>query len=250
MRLALEALRQAATSGLSHPLRSALGALAVAVAVATSALVAASLDGVARYARETTARTFGADTFVLARIASPGTLSRRELAEKQQRNRPLQRADERFLERYAEAQVIYAPNAQRRADVVFGGRKFEGAAVVGTSAELAEMRDLTLGEGRFLLPVDDQRAAQVAVLGADVAEALFPGLDPLGRRVRLAGRGFSVVGVQARQGTTAGSSLDRYVFVPLPAFERAFGARETLEIYARAAPGASSGPERPTTSTC
>jgi putative ABC transport system permease protein len=230
-RLLLEALRQAAASARSHPLRSGLGALAVAASVATVAVVGAALDGVQRFARESTARSFGADTFLIAKIASPGSLSRRELADKQARNRPLRRAEARFLERYAEGRVVYAPSAQRVADATAGSRKYEGAAVTGTTASLADVRDVALEAGRFLDAADEVRAAQVAVIGAELAETLFPGLDPLGRRVRIAGRGFTVVGVQAAQGVTAGTNLDRYVYVPLTAFERAFGASDGLVVY-------------------
>jgi putative ABC transport system permease protein len=74
----------------------------------------------------------------------------------------------------------------------------------------------------------------VVVIGRDVADALFPGLDPLGRKVRVGGRLFEVVGVQARLGTAAGASQDRYVWMPLTTWERIFGAPETLQVFARA----------------
>jgi putative ABC transport system permease protein len=48
------------------------------------------------------------------------------------------------------------------------------------------------------------------------------------------GRRFEIVGVQSRLGTAAGASLDRQVFVPLAAYERAFGAPDTLQVFARA----------------
>ena len=67
-----EIVRQAAATLYGHPLRSSLGALAIAVAVATIVMVVTALDGVRRYAEATTARTFGSDTFVIAQVASPG----------------------------------------------------------------------------------------------------------------------------------------------------------------------------------
>ena len=115
---AREALGQAARTALAHPLRSGLGALAMAVGVATVAIVITALQGLADFARATTARTFGSDTFVLARIASPGSIGRRELEEKLERNPSIRRSDLRFLERWAGDQVLYAPSAQttRRGD--------------------------------------------------------------------------------------------------------------------------------------
>lgn len=221
----------------ANPVRTALGALATAVAVATIVIVGAALDGIAVFARQTSARAFGADTFLLAQVASPGRVTRRELEEQLRRNPPIARADVRFLERQAGGLVLYAPNAQARADVAAGARTFDGAAVTGTTAALVDLRELGISRGRFFTDDEAGRGAAVAVLGADLVEALFPGIDPLGRSVRIAGRRFDIVGVQDRLGTLGGASQDRYVFVPLVAFERAFGAPRSLQIFARASGG-------------
>ena len=71
---------------------------------------------------------------------------------------------------------------------------------------------------------EDVPDRQVVILGRAVSDGLFPAADPLGQAVRIAGRGFRIIGLQARQGTAGGVSLDRYVWMPLRAFERAFGA--------------------------
>jgi putative ABC transport system permease protein len=231
---AREALGQAVRTAAGHPLRSGLGALAMAVGVATVAIVITVLQGLASFARATTARTFGSDTFVLARIASPGSIGRRELEEKLARNPVIRRSDLRFLERWAGGEVLFAPSAQRSGDATAAGRRIENAAITGTAAALADIRDLGLARGRFLSREDEARAAAVAVVGADVADALFPGLDPLGRPLRVGGRRFEVVGVQSRLGTAAGASQDRYVWIPLPAYERTFGVPDTLQVFARA----------------
>ena len=229
-----EAISQGAAALRGNPLRASLGALAIAVAVATIVLVVAALDGIALYARQTTARTFGSDTFLIAQIASPGRVSRRELQEQLQRNPAIRRLELRFLEQYADGLVEYAPNAQTRADVISGPRKIENVAVTGTTWQLANLRDLAIERGRFFRPDEDQTGAQVAVIGADVVDALFPSVDPLGQSVRLAGRRFTVIGVQERQGQSGGASLDKYVWMPLIAYERAFGAPRTLQIFAKA----------------
>jgi putative ABC transport system permease protein len=224
---------EAARGCAANPLRSGLGALAIAVAVGTMAVVVTGLDGFARYARRASARAFGSDTFVLARVTT-SEVSRKELADQLVRNVPVRRSDVRFLDRHADGQVLYAPLAQTRADVTAGGRKFENASVSGTAATLFDIRDLGIASGRFLGKDEEDRAAQVAVIGTDVAEALFPGLDPIGRVVRIGGRGFTVIGTQERQGSSGGVSLDRFVWMPLQAFERVFGAPASLQVFARA----------------
>ena len=74
--------------------------------------------------------------------------------------------------------------------------------------------------------------AQVVVVGRSVVDALFPDRDPISQSVRIGGKGFRVVGVQVAQGTAGGQSLDRYVWMPLRAFERIFGAPASLQVFA------------------
>ncbi len=219
-----------------NPLRSSLAAVAVAAAVATTAVVQTALDSLARSARETSARAFGADTFVLARVSS-GSLSRRELADKLARNPNITRSDVRFLQNVADGRVRYAATAQRPADVAAGARIFENATINGTQSALLDIRNIEVDTGRFITPDEDTSGAQVVILGRALADELFPGSDPIGRQVRIAGRGFTVIGLQTRQGTAGGVSLDRYVWMPLRAFERAFGAPASLQVFGKAPEG-------------
>ena len=235
----VESSAEAIAAARANRLRTGLAALATAAAVATIVLVVSGLDGVARYARETGARTFGSDTFVIAQL-STGQLSRKELAERLARNPPIRRADTRFLDRVSDGQVIYAATAQRNAEVVAGSRSFENAAVNGTTSALPDIRVIDIAEGRFFGETEVTQAAQVAVIGADVAEALFPMTSALGQHVRIAGRAFDVIGVVVRQGQAGGVTLDRYVYIPLGAYERAFGSSGSLQVFARAAEGVES----------
>jgi len=229
-----EAVRQGARSLLSQPLRASLGAIAIAVAVATIVIVVTALDGLAQYARTTSARAFGSDTFLLAQVATAGQTNRRELALKQQRNPAIGRSDLRFLEQYAGTDVLYASTVQRVGNVTGGANEFENAAISGTTSTLAELRDLAIARGRFLQRDDELRGAQVAIIGADVADTLFPAGEPLGSAIRVGGRRFEVVGVQLRQGSAGGTTLDRFVWIPITTFERVFGAPPSLNIFARA----------------
>ena len=240
LRSIIEGVAQGHSSVSSNPLRAGLGALAVAVAVATIVIVVTALDGLGRYARATGARAFGSDTFLLAQVATAGQITRRELAGKLQRNPAIGRPDLRFLERHAGDDVTYAVTVQRIGDVTAGSRKYENAAISGATPTLADLRDLGIGQGRFLQGHELERGAQVAVIGADIADELFPGADTLGRVIRVAGRRFEVVGVQRRLGSSGGASLDRFVWMPLSTFERVYGPPPTLNIFGRAKEGVDS----------
>jgi putative ABC transport system permease protein len=216
-----------------RPLRALLAATAMAAAVATTAIVQTALDGLARAARDASARAFGSDSFVIAKVAT-GNVSRRELAQRLERNPDITRADVRFLETVADDRVMYAAIAQRSADVVSGGRRFENAAINGTQAALFDIRDVGLEIGRPFTRAEEIGAVPVIVAGRGIVDALFPAGDPLGATVRIGNRAFRIVGIQARQGTAGGTSLDRYVWMPLPAFERTFGPVRTLQVFAKA----------------
>jgi putative ABC transport system permease protein len=217
----------------ANPLRSFLGALAIVAAVATIVMVVTALDGVRRYTEATTARTFGSDTFLVAQVASPGRVPRRVLREQLLRNPPLTRTDLAYLDRYDDAIVQYAPNAQVRADVSRGNRRLDDAAITGTTSALADIRDVNVVEGRFIAADEDRSGAAVAVIGADVIDALFSGETAIGQTIRIAGRGFTVIGVQGRIGNAGAGSLDKYVWIPFTAHQRAFGAPRSLQIFGR-----------------
>ncbi len=231
----VEIARQATATLLAYPLRSMLGGLAIAVAVATIVIVVTALDGVRRYTEQTTARTFGADTFVIAQVAAPGRISRRELLTQLERNPPIQRADIGFLNRYRDDVVIYAPSAQRRGQVTTGSRRVDDANITGTSFTVASIRQIDLATGRFFTEREDLAGEAVAVIGADVATTLFPSGDATA--IRVGGRRFAVVGVQERVGSAGAGSVDKYVWIPLRAYERAFGAPRSYQVFARGVDG-------------
>ncbi|HEY6892558.1 MAG TPA: ABC transporter permease [Rhodanobacteraceae bacterium] len=229
-----ESVSQAVETIRNRPLRAALAAIAMAAAVGTTAIVQTALNGLAQSARDASARAFGSDAFVLAKFAA-GNLSRRELAQKIERNPDVTAPDVRFLERVSGGTVLYAATAQRSADVGAGGRKFENATVNGTQAALFDIRDVGIAAGRPFTRVEEVSAAQVVVVGHGVVDTLFPGREPLGATVRIGNRAFTIVGVQAAQGTAGGVSLDRYVWMPLGAYDRTFGGVSSLQVFARAA---------------
>ena len=96
-----------------------------------------------------------------------------------------------------------------------------GAEIVATSSGYSDVRDLALRSGSFLAPFHDEERSLVAVLGARVADTLYPAQDPVGQEVRLSFAGgritfsFVVIGVLEEQG--GASEADDQVFVPLSA---------------------------------
>jgi putative ABC transport system permease protein len=237
----VEHIRQALIVVRDNRLRSGLAALAMASAVFALAGISAGLSALEAFARTTTARTIGSDVFSLARVGSRAGLGRRELARKLERHPPIVRLEARFLERHAADRVVYAPSAQRIGDAATRFQRLDGVSITGTTASLARVRGLGIAEGRMFTDEEAVRGAAVAVIGAELRRELFPGRTAIGASLRLADRVFRVVGVQESLGQFGGQTQDRYAFVPLAAFERAFGPPASLQIFARPAVPAREG---------
>ncbi|XXF78259.1 ABC transporter permease [Myxococcaceae bacterium GXIMD 01537] len=89
--------------------------------------------------------------------------------------------------------------------------------------------------GRAFTDTEYMEARQVVVVGQDVADKLFPGVEPLGQELRIKGRPFQVVGVLKRRGASlGGGSMDNYVMIPLSVFSRMYGRNRSLFISIQA----------------
>jgi putative ABC transport system permease protein len=116
------------------------------------------------------------------------------------------------------------------ANVRRGEYQVRNIFVLGTSAELVHITRSDLREGRFFTEYEDQQGARVAVIGFDVADALFPNQSALGQTIHVRGAPFRVVGVAERQGSFLGMfSWDSIVIVPHRA-HRLVSARRDGEV--------------------
>ncbi len=104
--------------------------------------------------------------------------------------------------------------------------------VVGAVPDIERSRAVSLAAGRFFSASDVQLSRRVAVLGADVVDALFSdAASALGQEVRIRGQPFEVVGVAERMGSVLGlESKDGYVLVPWTAYELALGRIENNDL--------------------
>jgi putative ABC transport system permease protein len=123
--------------------------------------------------------------------------------------------------------------AQERGRVTYRDRTLESVNVQGVSPEYVNFGGFTAASGRLISPIEVRRAAPVAVLGSDVADRLFGGADPLDKIVRIEGMHVRVIGVSKPKGSIFGQTQDEFAIVPLPAFERIFGARPSLSLMVR-----------------
>ncbi len=109
------------------------------------------------------------------------------------------------------------------AETVTSGSRESFVTVQGTTQTYPDVFDRPLTRGRYLSAADVDTRRRIVVLGSQVAREVFPGVDPLGRQVILAGVRFRVIGVFAETGAAFGFSRDTEVHVPVTAAQRLLG---------------------------
>ena len=117
-----------------------------------------------------------------------------------------------------------------QADIVWGNRTQGDVLIFGVTAEYQIVQDYRFSSGRPLSELDVQERRPVVVVGADIAEKLFDGVDPAGHDVRINGDRFTVVGAVAKKGRVLGQSFDGFVIMPITQFEMMYGRRATTTI--------------------
>jgi putative ABC transport system permease protein len=230
LRLALDSIR-------AHKLRSFLTLLGIIIGVASVILVGAAIDGVGVYADQSTSKAFGAESFIVARVAGAG-LSRREYFDRLKHNKPIQNDDLRFVRAIAGQDVLYSPYRNHTSDVKREDQTCEGTNVVGVSADIATIRDIAVSDGRFFTDEEERARLPVVVIGQTVRDSLFaPGSSPLGKPIFIEGIDFTVVGVLDKLGTAFGNDQDKMVYIPTGEFDRLYGPGLGFQVFARPRPG-------------
>ena len=151
-----------------HKLRSFLTLLGVIIGVASVVMVGAAIEGLGVYAEQSTAKAFGSESFLVAQIAATGRLSRRQYFDKIRHNKPIRRDEYRFLEAFNGSDVMYSPYRNHTSDVKRENLISEDATVIGVSADMADIRDIGVVEGRFFTAQEDRTRGFVAVIGETV----------------------------------------------------------------------------------
>lgn len=219
-----------------HKLRSFLTLLGVIIGVASVILVGSAIDGLGIYAEESTAKAFGSESFLVAQVASAGRMTRKQFFEKIKYNKRLMLEDERYLADVNKGKVLYSVYRNSTVDVKRDNLTCEETTVIGVSADMADIRDITVVEGRFFSDQEEKTAAFVAVIGDDVKTTLFPSLSsPIGKTFKIQNLDFTVIGVQERLGSAFGRSQDKSAYIPQTAFKRLFGPGNGGAIFGRPA---------------
>ncbi|RUT08907.1 hypothetical protein DSM106972_009600 [Dulcicalothrix desertica PCC 7102] len=118
-----------------------------------------------------------------------------------------------IAEQAPSAQIVSA-YLQRNAQVVYEGQN-NSTPVFGTDLNYPVVREIQIQNGRYFNQEELDTSSLVAVIGPTIESNLFNRSDPLGKRIRIRGEAYEVIGVTESKGSQGGMDRDEVVFIPL-----------------------------------
>jgi len=227
-----EAVRIALQSLWANKLRSVLTLLGVVIAVATIIAVVTFVNGINGFVA---GKIFnlGADVFIVSK--APNVITNVDEWEQNQKRKNMRYEDFQLVQEACTlCKNVGASAYMNSVRVKFGEQYTDDTMARGWTTGMTEIYDLDLHSGRSLTDTDIRLGSNVVVIGADIAEKLLPGTDPLGKEIRVNGQPYRIIGVAKPRGKALGQSMDNWVVIPLTAWFRQFGSQNiVLRIWGK-----------------
>jgi len=215
----------------ANPLRSALTLLGIVIGAMTVVAMMALTEGLRLKVKDDVA-LLGSDSFAVSKWPAPGFGD--QDWQKFRNRRPITREMGEALRGLPHVSGVSIEEAYERPFAVATREKATKPIinVVGSVPDIERSRSVSLAAGRMLTDSDVQLSRRVAVIGADVADALFAdAAAAMGQEIRVKGAPFEVIGVAERMGSILGlESKDGYVLIPWTAFELSLGRVENNDL--------------------
>ena len=226
-----EAIRLALQSLWANKMRSVLTLLGVVIGVAAVIAVVTFVNGINGYVAEKVFN-LGADIFIVNK--TPNVITNVDQLLEARKRKDITLEDyQAVLEGCRSCKVVAASVGTQSGTVKYGSQESSDTAVRGWTPSMAPIYDLELTSGRSLTEADINAGSNVGIIGNDIVENLMPGVDPLGKEIRVDGRGFTVIGVGKKQGKTLGQSRDNWVAIPISTWLHQYNPRISIRIWGK-----------------
>lgn len=144
----------------------------------------------------------------------------------------------RELERRSNAAEAFAFMTSTSRDVSHMNTTIQNVRINAVSHDYARVMPFDLQEGRYFTPLESQTGRNVVIIGADIAETLFPSGSAVGKSIKIFGLRLDVIGVISKAGDDIfGNSDDDATIVPVNFFRNIVDIRNrSTTILALARP--------------
>lgn len=218
----------------AHKLRTFLTLIGIIIGVASVVVVGASISGLNSYVVTQVSKVLGVNHFMIARMAHVGSRTEEEWEAMNRRNKRLEWEDYDWLRQQCTSCKEVGAQLETRIDLKHEGQELYSTEVAGVTANMGEIEDKTIVEGRFLLSHEVDNSSYVCVIGWELREKFYDGVDPVGKYLKVQGVPFKIVGVEEKRGSMFGQSLDNHAYIPVTTFGKLFGRRQSLQLHGKA----------------
>ena len=226
-----EAVRIATASLWAHKLRSILTLLGVVIGVMSVIAVVSIVNGLNSYVAEKIFN-LGADVVLISR--GPLIITNMDEYEETQKHHKFRIEDYVGLREDCRSCVAVGADVSNQAgQVKYGTEYVTGTRVFGWSAEMPQLYSFDLTEGRHVNQSDVASAAPVCTIGFDIADKLLPGLDPMGREIRVDTTDCTIIGVGKKLGSVLGQSRDNWLILPISTYQKVYGSDDSIVIWVK-----------------
>jgi putative ABC transport system permease protein len=227
IRVALEALW-------ANKLRTVLTLIGNIVGVMSVIAVVSIIDGMNSYIRNEVANE-GSGVFRLQRVNELDILSDFDKFLESLHNPMITLADlSELRERVTLAEYMDA-NQSVSAEVRYQRHYISAVSVQGRSENYPMLGKWELSDGRHFSLQEVTHSAEVAVIGYDIADRMFPSEDPIGKDLKIAGVNHRIIGVLKKRAGMLGGNPNLTVVIPITSFQRLFGTHNSITVSIKAA---------------
>jgi putative ABC transport system permease protein len=214
----------------ANKLRSFLTVIGNVVAVSSIIAVVSLVQGLNASVEAEIQSQFAADAFSVQRRPLTQTDEEDLRAESNPR---VTMEDADAIRAFGSAVGMVMAENRSSAQVKYRNETLESVQIRGVTREYNDLPSTAIERGRPITPneFDDGRA--VAILGFDAADRLFGTIEPLNKSITINGFHARVVGVAPQRGALLGQSQDEWIVLPLTAYQRVFGTRQSLQLTVR-----------------
>jgi putative ABC transport system permease protein len=233
--LILEGIRLALHALWENKLRTILTLLGNIVGTMSVIAVVSLIGGIDDYVRFQVAEQ-GSNVFTIERVNFFEAITNLDaFLQAVAHNKVLRLTDVDYLKRSIPSASVVGAAIDGGNRVSLGNSYVDDIEIRGRSEEYPLLENAELSMGSHLSRLEIERSNAVVVIGWDVYDHLFKGRDALGRKIKIGGKHFTVVGVVKDLGTLLGQSRNRFVYMPITTFLKEYGTRRSIQIKVKAA---------------
>ncbi len=214
----------------ANKVRSFLATLGIVIGITTVTILQTAIEGINR-AFEKSISAVGADVLYIQKFEWFG----KDDWDTYRNRRDINMQDYNyFAENMNNAESI-CPTVGSAGLVTYQDFTSENIPIFGTTEEYQRTLGLEVAEGRFFTKRESDGGWGVCVIGYDIKESFFSGIDPVGKVIQINGHNFKIIGTYEKMGSMLGLfSLDNRIIIPINKFFKLFGTRRSLTINVKA----------------